>query len=327
VPNRHGSSTAYRYGFNGMELDNELKGEGNSINYEARMLDTRVGRFLSRDPLASQFPHYSPYQFAGNTPIQAIDLDGAEEYDYRLIVKNGIAQLKLTNVKNFNHHSWFGGLIEFDTKITAKRYIVHYDNKTYHIGFAQYGVGYSNAWMTDDFENNYVKNKNNVDEVSFESNYTDDNISKSVSNVNIVVQTQNASAEASISMGDLLVVNPKKIRFSQNSINGLKDLESSMETNGWKGLPIDVVKMEDGKLTTVDNTRVTAAQNTKTTVTAKQHNYSDPISEDMAPRFADKKGKLPTTWGQAIKNRVNSQSGGFGKQNPNGSYKQPKSGN
>ena len=50
VPNRHGSSTAYRYGFNGMEKDDELKGEGNSLNYTFRMHDSRVGRFFALDP-------------------------------------------------------------------------------------------------------------------------------------------------------------------------------------------------------------------------------------------------------------------------------------
>ncbi|GFN30052.1 hypothetical protein [Paenibacillus xylaniclasticus] len=34
-----------------------------------------------------------------------------------------------------------------------------------------------------------------------------------------------------------------------------------MKANGWQGSPIDVVKMPDGKLTTVDNTRVLAARN------------------------------------------------------------------
>lgn len=38
-----------------------------------------VQRFLSVDPLSSQFPFYSPYQYAGNKPIWATDLDGAEE--------------------------------------------------------------------------------------------------------------------------------------------------------------------------------------------------------------------------------------------------------
>ena len=44
VPNRQGSSTAYRYGFNGKEMDNELKGEGNSYDFGARMYDPRIGR-------------------------------------------------------------------------------------------------------------------------------------------------------------------------------------------------------------------------------------------------------------------------------------------
>lgn len=37
-------------------------------------------RFLSVDPLTRAFAYYSPYQYAGNTPIQAIDLDGLEEF-------------------------------------------------------------------------------------------------------------------------------------------------------------------------------------------------------------------------------------------------------
>lgn len=40
--------------------------------------DPRLGRFLSTDPLTQQYPWYTPYQFAGNTPIQAIDVDGLE---------------------------------------------------------------------------------------------------------------------------------------------------------------------------------------------------------------------------------------------------------
>jgi len=35
-------------------------------------------RFLSVDPIASQYPELTPYQFAGNMPIRAIDLDGLE---------------------------------------------------------------------------------------------------------------------------------------------------------------------------------------------------------------------------------------------------------
>jgi len=38
-----------------------------------------VQRFLSVDPLAGDYPHYTPFQYAGNKPIRYIDLDGLEE--------------------------------------------------------------------------------------------------------------------------------------------------------------------------------------------------------------------------------------------------------
>ncbi|UUC46490.1 thrombospondin type 3 repeat-containing protein [Flavobacterium cerinum] len=78
VPNRHGSSELYRYGFQGQEKDNELKGEGNSLNYTFRMHDPRVGRFFAVDPLTAKYPFYSPYQFSGNRVIDMVELEGLE---------------------------------------------------------------------------------------------------------------------------------------------------------------------------------------------------------------------------------------------------------
>lgn len=74
------AGNGYRYGFNGKENDNEVKGEGNQQDYGMRIYDPRLGRFLSVDPLTKEYPWYTPYQFAGNKPIEAIDLDGAEEF-------------------------------------------------------------------------------------------------------------------------------------------------------------------------------------------------------------------------------------------------------
>ena len=71
-------SASYRYGFNGKENDNEVKGEGNQQDYGMRIYDPRLGRFLSVDPLTKDYPYYTPYQFAGNSPIKFIDLDGLE---------------------------------------------------------------------------------------------------------------------------------------------------------------------------------------------------------------------------------------------------------
>lgn len=61
-------------------MDNEIHGTGNSYDYGMRMYDPRVGRFYSVDPLTGKYPELSPYQFASNTPIQAIDLDGLEKF-------------------------------------------------------------------------------------------------------------------------------------------------------------------------------------------------------------------------------------------------------
>jgi RHS repeat-associated protein len=72
-----GDST-YRYGFNGKENDNEVKGLGNEQDYGNRIYYPRVGRFLSTDPIFRQYPELSSYQFASNRPIDGLDLDGLE---------------------------------------------------------------------------------------------------------------------------------------------------------------------------------------------------------------------------------------------------------
>jgi RHS repeat-associated protein len=65
--------------FNGKENDNEVYDvTGSFQDYGMRMYDTRVCRFISIDPLTKKYPYLTPYQFASNTPIIAIDLDGLE---------------------------------------------------------------------------------------------------------------------------------------------------------------------------------------------------------------------------------------------------------
>ena len=41
----------YRYSFQGQEHDDEIKGDGNSVNYKYRMHDPRLGRFFAVDQL------------------------------------------------------------------------------------------------------------------------------------------------------------------------------------------------------------------------------------------------------------------------------------
>ncbi len=91
MPTRYGTNSSYRYGFNRMEKDNDIKGKGNSLDFGARIYDPRLGRWLSRDPKESSFPEISTYTFCYNGPITFNDPTG----------ENG----ELTIVDNDNEHS------------------------------------------------------------------------------------------------------------------------------------------------------------------------------------------------------------------------------
>jgi len=124
-----------------------------------------------------------------------------------------------------------------------------------------------------------------------------------------------------------------EIRFSQNSVSFNKtdrvtgtdytynDLVNSMRTSGWKGDPVDVVKMPDGKLTSMDNTRIAAAREAGINVKANVRGYDDPLT----PAIQEARGwQSFSTWGEAITGRINKQSGGFATNNPHGSDEPPR---
>jgi RHS repeat-associated protein len=78
MPDRHKSDYApysmdYRYAYNGMEVDNEVSGDGNSYTTEFRQYDPRLGRWKSLDPLMFMFPSMSPYCAFDNNPVVFID--------------------------------------------------------------------------------------------------------------------------------------------------------------------------------------------------------------------------------------------------------------
>lgn len=86
MPERHWQADGYRYGFNGKEMDNEMKetvlgavvtGVGNSYDYGSRIYSPQLARWLAVDPFARTYSGQSPYSFALNSPIFVIDPDGA----------------------------------------------------------------------------------------------------------------------------------------------------------------------------------------------------------------------------------------------------------
>ncbi len=79
------ANTNYRYSFNGKEDDNDI--EMGMQDYGNRIYDRRLGKFLSVDPISKKYPELTTYQFASNSPISSVDLDGKEsEYYTRTII-------------------------------------------------------------------------------------------------------------------------------------------------------------------------------------------------------------------------------------------------
>jgi RHS repeat-associated protein len=79
MPGRKFNSGNYCFGFNGMEKDPEI--EGGNYDFGARIYDSRICKFLSVDPLSSDFPGESNYIFAGNSPIVLIDVEGKFKFN------------------------------------------------------------------------------------------------------------------------------------------------------------------------------------------------------------------------------------------------------
>ena len=75
MPGRKLNTQNYSFGFNGQIQDSEWMG-GQSVAFEFRTQDARLGRFLSTDPLTAMTPWETPYAFANNSPVAKIDYLG-----------------------------------------------------------------------------------------------------------------------------------------------------------------------------------------------------------------------------------------------------------
>jgi RHS repeat-associated protein len=111
------SVDGYRFGYQGSEKDNEFKGEGNSYDFGARMLDPRVGRWFMIDPMSDKQPDQSTYKSFLNCPFVFIDPDGKDEFE-RIIIYNEKGQVILTAEK----------LIKKDRYMTVEKFHFHDTN-------------------------------------------------------------------------------------------------------------------------------------------------------------------------------------------------------
>jgi RHS repeat-associated protein len=74
MPGRSFSGEGYKFGFNGMEKDDEVKCEGNNLNTYWRQYDPKLGRWKSTDPIFNAYE--SSYIGLGNNPTNGNDPEG-----------------------------------------------------------------------------------------------------------------------------------------------------------------------------------------------------------------------------------------------------------
>jgi len=71
----------YRFGFNGMEKDDEIMGGDNCYTTSERLYDPRIGRWIKPDLLEAEATSWTPYRYAFDNPLRFSDPDGNFEID------------------------------------------------------------------------------------------------------------------------------------------------------------------------------------------------------------------------------------------------------
>ncbi|GAA2081734.1 hypothetical protein GCM10009840_17080 [Pseudolysinimonas kribbensis] len=126
---------------------------------------------------------------------------------------------------------------------------------------------------------------------------------------------------------------PRDVRFTQKTvffekIRGgrvytFEDIVKSMKTDGWVGKPVDAVRMPDGAISSVDNTRVLAAHHSGVPIQARVHEFADPLPPQQLVRLGRLDGSAPT-WGDFATSRIERQGPTWAGQNPFGSFDLPR---
>ena len=350
--------------------------------YGARYYAPWLCRFVSVDPLKDKFPYYTTYQYAGNKPINAIDLDGLEEgptalsgppemqqYTPYLDEHQYIDLDELQGVGDFLYdlnalgynlmiagtYNTASGLINMTASYAEASWVYGFEGGTLQL-FESQMKAIKDSWV-EAWDNTEFTWAGAFDSFTHVENYElaigiilEEGVRGSLSTKSTPLRPPssrhapdlpstktkkypaqqhygsefdgnplpNRTVSQAFDAAKGVELSPNSIRFSQSSVNGADDLISSMKAYGWKGDPIDVVRMRDGGLTSIDNTRVLAAHEAGINVRATVRGYNDPLPSNLVERFTTKKG-VPSTWGEAIEFRIDKQKATYRNNNPNGS--------
>lgn len=248
----------------------------------------------------------TPYQFASNSPIANIDMDGLEAKWYMYHMPTG----------QFRESKPIIAGPVTDLTINAHGYFTETQVNQYKDALTQSQKRYTGPTIRP---TEYVDGSPHTLQVAKGLVQTAPMILEEVAEVPMLLFytgkgaiTGDYSDAKYQALGVFVVgvnrtliksINPSDIRFSQSSINDAVPIIESMKQNGWIGDPINVVRMPDGKLTSIDNTRLLAASEAGIDVQAVVRNFDDPLPKELIERFTTKKG-TPKTWGEALELRI-----------------------
>ncbi len=296
----------HNYGFVGKEEQSELSLAW--LDFGARNYDPTLGRWMNLDPLAEQMRRHSPYNYGFDNPVYFMDPDG-------MIPQGCCGKLK----------KWF-----FDVGT--------------RVGLVSANHPKNNPQTGPRRVQDLPSSTSTGPTKNITGNYFGDALYKLVGGETISKAIDGDDrAQGQLIMGGLVSLAPgsqinlsddiakvstkfsaKKIRFSQTSVNNYQRAITAIK-NGTAD-PIDIVKMKDGIHTTLDNTRLLAAQNLGKDIDVNIYDYGDAIPANIADRFKNKKtGTVPETWGQAAENRTLNQNAEFrNKYGGTGTFVKPK---
>lgn len=205
-------------------MDDEVKGDGNSVNYNYRMHDPRLGRFFAIDPLAAKYPYNSTYAFSENVVINAVELEGKE----RNYVFNSayLSTKALTAIKTMNYDE-------------LKEYM---DNLVGTLFSSQESLEYAKKMLGEKFEESPGYNSNGTTPLSYgnravKGTYESNKTAFDYFYVRLVID----NGDGTWSVKDIKVINnaqriqnlDKKIKICDDNINlykeSIKSLEKSIE--------------------------------------------------------------------------------------------------
>ena len=123
----------YRFGYTGHEKENDMA-EG-VYTTEYRLLDTRLGRWMSVDPMFAKYPDMSSYVYCGGNPVKFVDPDGRAVYG-RLNEDGSMSYAIVDNFDLEKYGNLYNAFVENDRVMFVDKYGVSYKSTGY--GYYKY---------------------------------------------------------------------------------------------------------------------------------------------------------------------------------------------